>query len=118
MRILNLSALALAICLCAMTARTSLAQTFHSEEFSNDQDGASPYEPTVRDQLNDPTLDGVPPVDWNDIRNGWTGVLEEDMVIGGVGYPLPDPGATTPNYGALPGRSRHGPLLGAQFLGY
>ena len=99
MRATKLSALALAAILCVFSTRSAVGQNLATTEWSSDLDNT--YEPTVRDQVNDPTLDGLPPADWNDIRNGYTGVNEEDMVIGGVGYPAPDPGAATPNYGVL-----------------
>jgi hypothetical protein len=102
--------------LCCIAALTSFplfasAQVAWSEEFSNDQDGTAPYEPTTRNPLNDPLLDGRAPSGWNDIRNGHVGVLEENLSTVGddASYPSADPGAATPAYGVLQPEGGSGP---------
>ena len=49
------------------------ADSFQLEEFDNDTDA---YVPSS-DPFNDPDLDGTPPAEWSDVRNGWMGLLEE-----------------------------------------
>jgi len=103
--------LALFVLLCALSAPLR-AQSFWEEEFSNDQDpGGDQYEPTTRDPLNDPNLAGLPPTDWRDVRLGWPGVIEENLSpLGDVGYPLPDPGADTPEYAIAQLEAGNGPF--------
>lgn len=103
-RALPWCAAALTALLCVLWSTAGQAQNTHSEEWSNDQDPiGNQYEPTGRGDLTmDPTLDGLPPVDWYDVRNGYAGVNEENLSpIGDIGYPPPDPGAATPEYGVL-----------------
>jgi hypothetical protein len=113
MRGLASRALALAVSSGALCASHASGQTAHVEEFSNDLDaGLFDYEPTSRDPLNDPFLDGIPPTDWRDIRTGHLGVIEENMSTVGddASYPAADPGAATAQYGVLqPDSSGDGP---------
>ena len=108
MKLSNLSACALAVLWGALLASNVSAQDFHLEEFSNDQDAS--FEPDTRDPINEPDFDGLPPVDWNDIRNGWSGVIEENLSpVGDVGYPPADPGATTTQYAVIQHEAGTGP---------
>ena len=114
MRKFKWSALALAISLCAFSAPVR-AQDFWEEEFSNDQDApGDDLDPVTRDPVNlelGNPFAGVPPIDWEDIRNGRDGLIEEKAVPGaGVGYPLADPGADTPSYGVVQGAGLDGPM--------
>lgn len=85
------------------------AQTFHIEEFGpTDADGLT-YEPDTRDPLNEEDLGGLPPVDWYDVRNGYVGLIEENLVGGDTGYPSADPGALTPEYGVVQPMGADGP---------
>lgn len=102
MRLTKWSAFALAICLCAFSARATQAQTSASEEWSNDQDAPlDNFEPDTRNPIGEPDFGGVPPTDWNDVRNGWLGVNEENLILGDAGYPGADPGAATVPYGVI-----------------
>lgn len=92
---------------CIFSGSILHAQTSHIEEFGpGDQDV---YEPSNRDPLNDADLDGQPPLDWNDVRTGWLGVVEENLVFGDSGYPSADPGALTPEYAVLQPGGGSGP---------
>lgn len=95
----------MALLLLAGGASIARAQDYHLEEFSNDSDT---FEPTDRDPLNDPNLAGLPPVDWNDVRTGWLGVIEEEFVQD-AGKPGPDPGAATTQYGIVQPDGGSGP---------
>lgn len=69
------------------------------------------FEPETRDPINEADAGGSPPVDWNDVRNGWLGVIEENMSTAGddPSYPAPDPGALTPEYAVVQPESGSGP---------
>jgi hypothetical protein len=84
------------------------------EEFSSDTDA---YGPTTRDPMNDPALDGAPPAGWNDVRNGFVGVVEENTSTAGDDptYPGADPGAATPEYGILQPQGTMGPYASADY---
>lgn len=105
---------ALALALTAMSATTVSAQVW-LEEYSSDVDA---YEPTLRDQFADPSLDGVPPAAWFDVRNGYAGVHEENTVLGDPGYPPADPGAATAAYGALTPESGSASFWSASAAGF
>jgi len=97
---MNLTFLATLLAIAAFWARPTMAQSTLSEEFTEAVDDG--FEPDTRDPINEGDVGGLPPADWYDIRNAWDGILEENnSPIGDVGYPLPDPGATTPEYGVL-----------------
>ena len=108
MSYLKLSAIALAVFVSAHYGQVAQAQDFHEEEFSSDADGLL-FEPDTRDPASEPDFDGVPPVDWVDVRNGSVGVIEENLVLGDPSYPAPDPGADTPEYGVVQHESGDGP---------
>ena len=109
MSYLKLTALAVALSVSALYAPAIYAQDFHEEEFSADADGLT-FEPDTRDPLSEPDLDGVPPVDWADIRTTWVGLIEENLVLGDPGYPGPDPGSDTPEYGVVQPEGGDGPV--------
>ena len=82
------------------------------EEFSSDPDGLT-FEPDTRNPVGEADFGGVPPFAWNDIRTGWVGVIEENLVLGDAGYPPADPGAVTPEYGVVQPESGNGPYWSA-----
>ena len=110
MRTSKLSALALAVLFGALCAANASAQDLHQNDFTEGLQGnvVDAFEPVDRDPLGDPAFDGVPSVDWNDIRNGWSGVIEEEMVLDAL-KPGPDPGAATPEYAIIQHESGTGP---------
>ena len=95
----------------------AVAQTIGESEF--DEPAADGFEPETRNPLGEADLGGDPPYttydfgasgtfqDWNDIRNGWVGVIEENMSPVGDDptYPGPDPGSPglTEVHGPHPG---------------
>ena len=108
MRFVKWSVFACALILSARFAAVAAAQSSHLEEFSNDQDPVGDqFEPATRTPLSE-ALGGLPPVDWNDIRNGWVGVVEEEAVIDAL-KPGPDPGAATVEYGIVQHEAGTGP---------
>jgi len=108
-RFLNL-ALRASICWVFFSALTLpvRAQDFHEEEFTEAVDDG--FEPDTRDPASEGDAGGAPPIDWNDVRNGWIGLIEENnSPVGDIGYPAADPGANTPEYGVVQPESGDGP---------
>ena len=118
MRALKWGAFALLVIVFA-SGLSSLARAQELGESEFTEPAPDGFEPETRDPLGEADFGGVPPVtvydggaggtfiDWNDIRNGWTGVIEENMSPAGddPSYPPTDPGSagSTVAHGPHPG---------------
>jgi len=93
MRFSKWNLLALFVLLSALSVPLQ-AQDLWEEEFGPPADGDG-FEPETRDPLSEADAGGIPPIDWNDIRNGWTGLIEENQIPAGDDptYPPADPGS-------------------------
>ena len=103
----------------ALLATPAFSQVY-TQEFSNDVDGVGDdFEPNTRDPINEPDLGGLPPLTFNDLRNTWVGVIEENMsLVGDTAYPSPDPGADTPEYAVVQAEGGNGPFWSGLQAGY
>ena len=117
MRRLTTSCSALFIAACLVTS--AKAQTW-LEEFSSDLDPPlDQFEPETRNPALEPDLGGLPPAAWNDVRNGWSGVIEENLSpVGDTLYPAPDPGALTPEYAVVQPQEGDGPYWSGTQAGF
>jgi hypothetical protein len=94
------------LCSAAVAALASFPLVAQGQVFSNefteglDGNVVDAFEPETRNPLGEVDFDDTTPNNWFDIRNGWTGAIEENMVTAGddVTYPAADPGANTPEY--------------------
>ena len=77
------------------------------ETFEDDVDPpGQEYTPTDNDPINDPNLDGLPPMDFDDVRTGFGGGIIEEVPDGFGGVGSPD---ASGNFGLIQFESGNGP---------